>query len=217
MIGLFGGTFDPVHYGHIKPVLAVKESLTLNQVRFIPNRQPPHRDQPWLSVEQRLSLLTEAIIDIPGFTIDTRELDRVGPSYMVDTLWSLKQEFVGESLVLIVGMDVLYSITSWHRWQDIFKFCHLVVTQRPGFQTTEISQHLDAPACAFIEDRLVESPADLSYDEGGKILLQSVPQVDVSATRIRELIQIDPLDTEQLCKMMPATVFRKLRGFLDDN
>ena len=105
MIGIFGGTFDPVHYGHIKPALSVKQALNLTQLRFIPNRLPPHRAAPWLSAEQRLQLLKAALQDYADVVIDERELNRAGPSYMVDTLGSLKQEFPDESLCLIIGMD----------------------------------------------------------------------------------------------------------------
>ena len=96
MIGIFGGTFDPVHYGHIKPALSIKKTLNLSQLRFIPNRIPPHRADPWLNVDQRLQLLKTALSDYPGVMIDERELNREGASYMVDTLASLKKEFPDE-------------------------------------------------------------------------------------------------------------------------
>ena len=111
MIGIFGGTFDPVHYGHIKPALSLKQALNLRQLRFIPNRVPPHRAEPWLSVEQRLLLLNTALKDYPDVIIDERELNRDGPSYMVDTLSSLKKDFPDEGLCLIIGMDTFFGIT----------------------------------------------------------------------------------------------------------
>ncbi len=98
MIGIFGGTFDPVHYGHIKPALSVKQALNLSQLRFIPNRIPPHRETPWLSAEQRLSLLKTALHAYPDIVIDERELNREGQSYMVDTLKSLHNDFPDEDL-----------------------------------------------------------------------------------------------------------------------
>ena len=92
MIGIFGGTFDPVHYGHIKPALSIKQALNLTQIRFIPNRIPPHRELPWLNVEQRLSLLEIALKGYTDVVIDERELNRDGPSFMVDTLTSLRSD-----------------------------------------------------------------------------------------------------------------------------
>ncbi|MBE9564235.1 MAG: adenylyltransferase/cytidyltransferase family protein, partial [Proteobacteria bacterium] len=112
MIGIFGGTFDPVHYGHIKPALSVQQALNLAQIRFIPNSIPPHRDVPWLNSEQRLALLKCALHNISDVCIDERELHRDGPSYMVETLQSLKQDMPDEALCLIIGMDAFYGITS---------------------------------------------------------------------------------------------------------
>ena len=133
MIGIFGGTFDPVHYGHIKPALSVKHALQLEQLRFIPNREPPHRETPWLDVDQRLALLKSALAEYEGVVVDERELEREGPSYMLDTLRSLQEEFPQQSFCLIIGMDAFMGINRWHRWRELFQLCHLIVTQRPGF------------------------------------------------------------------------------------
>ncbi|MFV2003861.1 MAG: nicotinate-nucleotide adenylyltransferase [Gammaproteobacteria bacterium] len=210
MIGIFGGTFDPVHYGHIKPALAVKQKLKLSQIRFIPNRTPPHREAPWLSVEQRLSLLKTALSDYPDVVIDQRELDRTGPSYMIDTLSSLKDEFPAESFVLIIGMDVFFDITSWHRWRSLFDLCHLVVTTRPGFEQSEIAEHMSDEDYRFLTDRMTGDVSALRPQETGKILLQSVPQLDISATQIRDKL----LGGGDLSQWMPEKAHQKLRGLL---
>ncbi len=213
MIGIFGGTFDPVHYGHIKPALSIKKTLHLSQLRFIPNRIPPHRADPWLSVEQRLQLLNTALIDHPDVIIDERELNREGPSYMVDTLVSLKKEFPDESLCLVIGMDAFFGITSWFKWQSLFDLCHLVVVNRPGFDQASIGQRFDNDDYAFLEERMTSDVNALSTQENGVILLQSVPQLDISSTRIRDNLSNDEL----ISQWMPEQAYQKLRGFINDD
>ena len=213
LICLFGGTFDPVHYGHIKPALSVKQALNLTQLRFIPNRLPPHRESPWLSVEQRLMLLKIALNDYPDVIIDERELNRDGPSYMVDTLSSLKKDFPDEGLCLIIGMDAFFGITSWFKWQSLFELCHLVVTTRPGFDQNEIEGQMDSKDYQFLAKRMTTEANTLTAQESGKILLQSVPQLDISSTQIRDNL----LDDEQISQWMPEQAYRKLRGFMNDD
>lgn len=213
MIGIFGGTFDPVHYGHIKPALSVKQVLNLSQLRFIPNRIPPHRADPWLSVEQRLLLLKAALSDYPDIIIDECELSRDGPSYMVDTLRSIKQDFPGEGLCLIIGMDAFFGIASWFEWRSLFELCHLVVTGRPGFAQDSLESHFDSADYGFIARRITTDVNALSAQETGKILLQSVPQLDISSTQIRDNLH----DEKRLSQWMPEPAYEKLRGFINDD
>jgi len=220
VIGIFGGTFDPVHYGHIKPALSVMQSLNLSQLRFIPNRLPPHRTEPWLSVEQRLALLKSALEKYPEAVIDERELNREGPSYMVETLASLKQDFSDDGLCLIIGMDVFFGLTSWYQWRSIFDYCHLVVTTRPGFeqsfdqaQVLEQIGKLDTTDYDFLAKKITTDVSVLTSQAAGRILLQSVPQLDISSTRIREKC----LSGEDISDYMPAAVSQQLRGFINDN
>ena len=214
MIGIFGGTFDPVHYGHIKPALYVKQALNLSQLRFVPNRTPPHREPPWLSAEQRLQLLQCAAKDYPDIIIDQRELDRDGPSYMVDTLRSLKHEFAGENLCLIIGMDAFSGISRWHEWRSIFDYCHLVVTTRPGYRQQTIAEQMNAEDYQFLADRITQDVDALSARESGKILLQSVPQLDISSTQIRQMLS-SGIDISQ---WVPETVHKQLmRNIVNDN
>jgi nicotinate-nucleotide adenylyltransferase len=183
MIGIFGGTFDPVHYGHLKPAMEVKLALGLEQVRFLPNRIPPHRDPPWLSAEQRKRLLQIALDPLPGFELDTRELDRSGKSFMVDTLISLREDFPHHSLCLILGMDAFAELHQWHQWQKVLTLCHLVITQRPGFSWPAI------PELQALEASLVADPTALKKADSGGILLQSVSQLDISSSGIRQQLQ----------------------------
>lgn len=210
MIGIFGGTFDPVHYGHIKPALSIKQALNLSQLRFIPNRIPPHREAPWLSAEQRLSLLKTALRDYSDIVIDERELDRDGPSYMVDTLASLRADMPGETLCLIIGMDAFFGINLWQRWRSIFDLCHLVVMTRPGFEPETIAEHMPAGDYQFLRERMVLDINGITAESTGKILLKSVPQLDISSTRIRAKLSAG----EDISQWMPEEEYLQLRGFI---
>lgn len=213
MIGIFGGTFDPVHYGHIKPALSVKQALKLSQLRFIPNRIPPHRVAPMLSVAQRLSLLQFALKDYPDVFIDERELHREGPSYMIDTLRSLHSDFPDETLCLIIGVDAFLKIATWHEWRAMFDLCHLVVMRRPGFDMTRVAEHMNAEDYRFLADRMTHDAGALTSQATGKILLKSVPQLDISSTQIRTNL----LNGEDISQWVPEAICQQLRGFIIDD
>ncbi len=184
MIGIFGGTFDPVHYGHLRSALEVKDIFGLDEVRLIPCAKPPHRDEPVVTAKMRLQMLELAITNQPGLKIDTRELDRYdphqAPSYMVDTLKSLRQEFPTEPLLLFIGSDAFKHLTGWHQWQQLFDYAHIVVMTRPGFEI----QQLDG----FFKARLACGINELAQANAGKCCFQQVTQLDISATAIRGII-----------------------------
>ena len=203
LIGILGGTFDPIHFGHLRPALEVMQSAGLEQVRFLPNRQPPHRPQPWLDEQTRCDLVATAISDVPEFVLDDRELKRDGPSWMVDTLASLKQDFPRDSLCLIMGMDAFAGFTHWHRWQDIFDLCHLIVMSRPG---TKLPDFQDENAS--IQPQLTHDVSELANASHGKILLQSVTLLDISATLIRENL----LHGQSIRYLVPDNVREKLEN-----
>ena len=217
MIGIFGGTFDPVHYGHIKPALSVKQALNLEQLRFIPNRVPPHRDTPWLRAGQRLALLQKALQAYPDSVVDERELKRDGPSYMVDTLASLKSDFPDNELCLIIGMDAFFGITSWHQWRSVFGLCQMVVTTRPGFDSKQMQAHMNSIDYRFLKQQMTQDINIFARRESSrdraKILIQSVPQLDISSTRLRQQLNAG----EDISQWMPSSAYRTLRGFVNDN
>jgi len=184
MIGIFGGTFDPVHYGHLRSALEVKDIFGLDEVRLIPCANPPHREQPAVTAEMRLQMLELAIKNQPGLKIDTRELDRYDlhqvPSYMVDTLESLRQEFPTEALLLFIGTDAFTYLTGWHQWQRLFDFAHIVVMTRPGFEIQQLED--------FFKVRLTKDINELTQASAGKLCFQQITQLDISATAIRDII-----------------------------
>ena len=180
MIGIFGGTFDPIHYGHLRAALEVKEIFGLTEVRFLPSANPPHREQPSAPAQMRLQMLELAINKQLGFILDTRELKRPGASYMVDTLMSLRLEFINEPLLLFIGNDAFANLKSWHKWQLLFDSAHIVVVTRPGIEY----QRLDE----FFKVRLARDITELAGNPAGKLYFQQVTQLDISATAIRNII-----------------------------
>ncbi|WP_446469605.1 nicotinate-nucleotide adenylyltransferase [Xenorhabdus stockiae] len=179
---LFGGTFDPIHYGHLRPVEALAKLAGLKQVMLLPNHVPPHRPQPEATAQQRLEMVRLAVQDNPLFTVDTRELQRQTPSYTIDTLKSFREE-VGEQcpLAFIIGQDSLQSIHTWHRWSELLDICHLLVCSRPGY-----ARQLSTPEMQeWLEQHKIDTPAPLSHKSHGYIYLAETPLLDISATDIR--------------------------------
>ncbi len=178
MIGILGGTFDPIHHGHLRTALDVQQALGLDELRFIPLRDPPHRRQPSSTPEQRLEMVQSAISGGPGLTVDRRELDREGKSYSLLTLQSLRQELRDAPICLILGQDAFQGFPQWHKPDEILQLAHLVVMQRPGE-----TAHNPYP------ERITEDLDDLRSNPGGNIYLQAVTQLDISSTRIRAMLR----------------------------
>jgi len=180
MIGIYGGTFNPVHYGHLRTALEVKELFKLDQLRLIPCRLPAHKQEPDVSSEMRYQMLTLAVANVQGFQVDRRELDREGPSYMVDTLQSLRKELGKQSLLLFVGADAFAGLESWRQWRQLFDYAHLVVMTRPGFHRRQLPD--------FLEQRLLVNREQLAASQSGGLYFQEVTLLDISATHIRQLL-----------------------------
>jgi nicotinate-nucleotide adenylyltransferase len=183
VICILGGTFDPVHFGHLRPALDVQQALGVKTVRLVPCGLPPHRARPGLSAAQRLELLELAIDEEEGLTIDRRELQRDGPSYMVDTLESLRAEAGEQPVCLALGVDALAGLDSWHRWRELLSLCHLVVMQRPGGQWPGTGELADC-----LERARVETLEALYTQPAGCVLSVPVTQMAVSSTQIRKLL-----------------------------
>lgn len=180
-IGINGGTFDPIHYGHLRAALEVMQKIALQQVRFVPCYQPVHRGTPSVSVKQRCDMIALAIEAQPHFVLDTIEIDRGGPSYMVDTLAELQQRIESDcGLVLMMGTDAFAKFCSWHQWQEILKLANLVVMHRPG---EALDLHGDE--AKLFTQREVKKFSALH----GQIMELAITQLDISSTAIRADLQ----------------------------
>lgn len=185
-LGILGGSFDPVHFGHLRLAVEFLERLELGAVRFVPVGVPPHRSDSLASAEARVEMLRLAIADQPAFEIDARECRRRGPSYTVDTLRELRQEFTNRPLCLLLGMDAFVKLPTWHRWRELLDFAHLCVAQRPG--TPPLSP---ADVDPELRHRSVTDCAALHAAPAGAVLVATIPMLDISATQIRALIAAD--------------------------
>ncbi len=177
-IGILGGTFDPIHFGHLRPAVEVRAALSLDAIRLLPCRVSPLRDEPAAAPEHRLAMLEAAVAGEPDLIVDGRELDRPGPSYTADTLAELRAEYPDDRLYLIMGGDAFAAFDRWDRWRQILASAHIVATHRPGAAPT-------APAAVC--DALVDAPQRLEETPAGRIWIQPVTQLDISATAIRGL------------------------------
>lgn len=194
--GVFGGTFDPIHLGHLATVREVRRTLALDAVRFIPAATPPHRDSPHASAADRLAMVELAVVEYPGFTVDDRELKRAAPSFTYDTLCSLRAEFPGRILCLIMGRDALLGLPTWHRWEEILQLAHIAVMDRPGWRGGAPRPEWWRRAGTADRDDLLRSP-------GGKIISVAVTPVDISATDIREGIR----EGRDMSALLPPAVW----------
>jgi len=182
-VGVFGGTFDPIHLGHLRTAFELLEGLDLEEVRFIPAARPPHREAPGAGAELRLAMVRAATEGQPGFVVDDRELRRAGPSYTVLTLAELRAELGVRPICLVVGMDAFAGLPGWHRWQELLELAHLVVAHRPGW---------NAPASGAVGELLqtcrADDVADLHGSSNGRILVRPVTQLEISSTRLRDIV-----------------------------
>ena len=179
-IGILGGTFDPIHLGHLQPALQAMQSLGLAQIRLMPNHIPPHRPQPIATAEQRLTMVRLAAESYPGFVVDDRELQRHAPSYTIDTLIELRRELPETPLCFLIGMDSLLSLPTWHRWQELLDYTHLVVSVRPGWEA-----QFSAPLASFVASHQLADHNQIHHQlAGGLFLLENDP-VAISASALR--------------------------------
>jgi nicotinate-nucleotide adenylyltransferase len=182
-VGVFGGTFDPVHYGHLRSAFEMLQALRFDEVRFIPCGDPPHRGVTYASAEERFRLVQLAIEGQAGFIADDRELRRDGPSYTVDTLASLREEFPDRSLGLIVGMDAFLGLPGWDRWDEILDIAHIVVAHRPGWKAPDIGALGE-----LITEYGTHRVDDLHHLLHGRVHIHAVTQLEIASTEIRDLI-----------------------------
>ncbi len=193
VIALLGGTFNPIHFGHLRMAQELAESLQLSEVRFIPAANPPHKPAPDVGAEQRAAMVRLAIADNPTFTFDDRELHRTGASYTIDTLQSLREE-MGEkvSLILLMGSDAFTKFDTWHRWQEIIQLCHIALVQRPltaDEHAPDVDHNLPKPLGTFLQNHYTEHGDDLHSAPAGFVTMQHITALDISSTEIRNTFQ----------------------------
>lgn len=182
-IGIFGGTFDPIHFGHLRTALELYQALDLAEVRLIPCYKPVHRKLPIATPEQRLAMVYQAIEGEHAFKVDECEIQRKVPSYMIDTLETLREKLPETPLCLIMGIDALLGFTGWHRYEDILKLAHLVIAHRPQYhlpQTGTIAE--------LLKQRIKHNTVAIHDSLAGNIILHPVTPLEISATDIRRQI-----------------------------
>ena len=179
-IGVLGGTFDPVHIGHLRPALEVKAALALDEMRLVPCHLTPHRPQPARTTALRAQMTASAVQGLEGFVVDEREMHRDGPSYTVDTLASMREDKPGAALYFLLGVDSLNGLDSWHCWQDLLSLSHLVLMRRPGYT-------LNAFASALV-DECGSTPERAATCQAGCLLSVDTTELRVSSTALRTLL-----------------------------
>ena len=203
-IGIFGGTFDPIHFGHLRAAFELTELLGLDRVLFVPAADPPHRGTPLADAATRLAMVRAALEDEDAFELDDRELKRPGPSYTVLTLQELRLEYGSRPLVLLLGMDAFLGLPTWHRWRELLDLAHIAVAHRPGAElpsTGELGRLLESTRARGREE-IAALPA-------GRIFVHPGTQLDISSTDLREALRAgrDPryLMPEPVRRMINAT------------
>ena len=187
-IGLLGGTFDPIHFAHLRLAEEVADAIGLAKIRFIPTGTPPHRGTPRVSPQHRLEMVRLAIQGNPRFEADDREIRREGVCYTFDTLNELRAELGQRPLCLLMGSDAFCALTTWHRWEEIFDLAHIVIAHRPGFSLQQLQSSLPGPLRKIYLQRLAASSGILRRDSGGAVYLREITALDIAATAIRALL-----------------------------
>lgn len=182
-LGIFGGTFDPVHFGHLRAAEESRERLGLDRLVLLPAGDPPHREQTFAPAAERLEMLRCAVREHPQFEVDDREVRRGGASYMADTLGDLRNAHGEVPLLLVIGQDSANGLHRWHRWQALFGLAHVVVMTRPGAR-----HDYERELARELAERTVDDRAPLLAEPAGRVLYLPVTQLAISSTGIRELI-----------------------------
>jgi len=188
-IGILGGTFDPIHFGHLRLAQEVGAALKLDHVRFIPSGTPPHRTAPAAPAEHRLAMARLAVEGNALFSVDDREIRRTGPGYMAVTLADLRRELgPTQPMVLLLGADAFLDLATWYHWHELFTLAHIAVAHRPGFPVDSWQSRMPQPLAREYADRRMHQPLATHLAPAGGIAVTPITALDISATRIREAV-----------------------------
>ena len=217
MIGIFGGSFDPIHFGHIKSALELIKRFEFEQIRFVPCQLSPFKERVFANAQHRWQMLNLVCSSQPKLIADDRELKREGPSYTIDSLIELREEFGdNQSIVLILGVDAYLGFCKWHRYEEIISHCHVLLMQRPGYSLSEAglkvkskSEQNSNSECEkeYFGSNKTEDSELLTAMPHGKIFLSELDKIDISSTLIRETIA----QGRQPKYMLPGNVWNYVR------
>jgi len=182
-IGFLGGSFDPIHFGHLRPAIEIQEALELSALFLMPNYIAPHKPGSIATTKQRIEMLQLAIKETPQLKIDTQEMLRKSPSYTVETLKLLREQHPNTPICFIMGMDSLINFDSWYQYQDILQYCHLIISHRPGWQPT-----FNPTVTALLEKHQVDNIDFVTQKLSGCIYFQTTTQLAISSSKIRALL-----------------------------
>ena len=203
LVGILGGTFNPIHFGHLRMAQELADTLHLEELRFIPSASPPHKSALEVSAEQRAEMVKLAIGDNPLFKCDDCELQRNGASYTIDTLISLQKELGEETaLCLIMGSDAFIKLNTWHRWQALLNFCHIILVQRPNVLANQPKLTTDLEQLLHVH--YTENADDLANKNAGYIHMPVITAQDISSTVIRAQLK----QGKSLRYLMPVKVMQ---------
>jgi len=218
-IGLLGGTFDPVHLGHLRAAEEVREIFSLDWIELLPAKRPPHKtDRPLSDVTDRLAMLELVVEDNPFFRISNEEVQRGGVSYLLDTLRVYRdQEYHPTSLFFIMGMDSFIEISTWHQYEDLFSLSQFIVISRPGFERPPIGEVVSEQVRGFFREGEEKGCPFLEHKSGTRIYFPETTMLDISATGLRARIgrreSVRYLVPENVCKYIEKKgLYRNLRG-----
>jgi nicotinate-nucleotide adenylyltransferase len=202
-IGILGGTFDPIHNGHLRLAQEALEQCGMRAVRFIPAGTPPHRNVPYASAMHRLAMVRLAVRGNPHFSLDEREIHRIDPCYTVDTLAALRAELgAHQPLCLLMGGDAFLQLHTWHNWKKLFDLAHIVAVQRAGRPLGNAIRDANAALQAEYRARLAPAPSALHEMAAGAVVAMDMPVLEISATGIRSRCAAH----KNICYLLPDTV-----------
>jgi nicotinate-nucleotide adenylyltransferase len=188
-VGVLGGTFDPIHLGHLRLAEELAAALRLEEVRLVPSGTPPHRSAPRVSVEHRVAMTRLATAGNTRFTVDEREARSDGPAYTFDSLSGLRAETgATRPLALLLGADAFLEFATWHRWHELFSLAHVAIAHRPGFPVERWAERMPQPLAREFSARLMQQPLAIHLAPAGGIVVVAITALDISATAIRDML-----------------------------